>query len=228
MPWQSFGAFLPLEPVILVLSIFLWYFRVPCCGNFMWEVTCLLKDQLETARLLLRRWTLEDAEILYRLASDPEIGPAAGWPIHTSVEDSRAVIQNVLSREGTYAVVRKADGLPAGSVGIRFGKDSCSKKENEPELGYWIGREFWGNGYAPEAAKCLLAFAFEELRCPKVWCCYYEGNRKSERVTQKLGFSYVRTNPKGETLLGYTLPEIETALTSERWFALCGKALPPE
>jgi RimJ/RimL family protein N-acetyltransferase len=176
-----------------------------------------MKEQLKTERLLLRRWTPEDAQTLYLLASDPEIGPAAGWPVHTSVENSLSVIRDVLDRDGTYAVIRRSDGLLVGSTGLRFGKDSCSGKEAEPELGYWIGRPYWGNGYAPEAAAALLACAFGELHCPKVWCCYYEGNRKSERVTQKLGFSYVRTDPKGETLLGYTLPEVETVIPADRW-----------
>ena len=50
---------------------------------------------LETERLILRKWTEEDAESLFEYAKDPEIGPAAGWPPHKSVEESRAVIKNV-------------------------------------------------------------------------------------------------------------------------------------
>ena len=45
-----------------------------------------------------------------------------------------------------------------------------------------------------------------------MWCCYYEGNARSKKVQEKLGFTYVRTDPKGDTLLGYTLPEIENVL----------------
>ena len=72
---------------------------------------------LETERLILRPWTLEDAEELYRYAKNPEVGPAAGWPVHTSVENSREIIQTVLSAQGTFAAVRKETGLPIGSVG---------------------------------------------------------------------------------------------------------------
>ena len=54
-------------------------------------------DYLETNRLLLRPWREDDAEVLYRYASDPEVGPPAGWQPHTSVENSREIIRTVLS-----------------------------------------------------------------------------------------------------------------------------------
>ena len=60
---------------------------------------------LQTERCLLRPWTPEDAPALYRYASDPRIGPIAGWPVHTSEENSREIIRDVLSAEETYAVV---------------------------------------------------------------------------------------------------------------------------
>lgn len=60
---------------------------------------------IETARLLLRPWRESDAEALYRYASDPAIGPIAGWPPHTSVEHSREVIRTVFSAPEVYAVV---------------------------------------------------------------------------------------------------------------------------
>ena len=74
---------------------------------------------METERLLLRPWQESDAEALYRWASDPEVGPAAGWPPHTSVENSRDIIRTVLSEEGTFAVVPKdGNGDPIGAIGV--------------------------------------------------------------------------------------------------------------
>ena len=60
--------------------------------------------ELTTERLLLRTWKETDAESLYEYAKDPEVGPIAGWPVHTSVENSREIIRGVLSAEETYAV----------------------------------------------------------------------------------------------------------------------------
>ena len=62
---------------------------------------------LETERLILRPWTEEDAGDLYCYASHPDVAPMAGWPVHTSVENSREIIRGVLSEPETYAVVLK-------------------------------------------------------------------------------------------------------------------------
>lgn len=63
--------------------------------------------QLETRRLILRPWEERDAEELYRYAQDDRIGPIAGWPPHTSVENSLEIIRTVLSEPETYAVILK-------------------------------------------------------------------------------------------------------------------------
>ena len=62
---------------------------------------------LQTKRLILRPWQERDAQSLYEYAKDPEVGPPAGWPPHTSVENSREIIRNVLSSPETYAVCLK-------------------------------------------------------------------------------------------------------------------------
>lgn len=74
---------------------------------------------LVTERLLLRPWLWEDAADLYEAARDPEIGPAAGWPPHTDVADSRRVIRDVLTRPEIYAIVLRDTSKPIGSVGLQ-------------------------------------------------------------------------------------------------------------
>ena len=70
---------------------------------------------METERLLLRPWRESDVEILFKYAKDPAVGPAAGWPPHTSVEESLEIIRTVFSAPETYAVVLKQTGEPVGS-----------------------------------------------------------------------------------------------------------------
>ena len=70
---------------------------------------------IETERLILRPWQESDAEDLYTYAKDPAVGPPAGWPPHTSVENSREIIKTVLSRPETYAVCLK-NGKPIGTI----------------------------------------------------------------------------------------------------------------
>jgi len=172
---------------------------------------------LETERLILRPWREDDARELFRYASDPDVGPAAGWPAHTSVENSREIIKNVLSREGTYAIVLKETGLPVGSIGIK--RDSLVRDPaTEAELGYWIGRPFWGQGLIPEAGRELLRHAFESLNMRAVWCGYYEGNVKSRRVQDKLGFVYQHPSEGLEVeLLGEIRNGHVTLLKREEW-----------
>jgi len=118
---------------------------------------------IKTQRLILRPWREDDAEALYTYASDPEVGPSAGWPPHTSAENSREIIVNVLSAPQTYAVCLK-DNKPIGSVGLKLkGSTDMTDKDDECELGYWIGKPFWGQGLIPEASRELLRYAFEEL-----------------------------------------------------------------
>ena len=144
---------------------------------------------LQTQRLILRPWREADAEDLYRYASDPQVGPAAGWLPHTSVEDSRGIIRDVLSAPGTFAVVLRATGEAVGSVGVmRAGSGTAPVGEDEAEIGYWIGRPLWGQGLIPEAVRELERWCFEELHCRGLWCGYYEGNEKSRRVQEKCGF----------------------------------------
>ena len=89
---------------------------------------------IETERLILRPWQESDAEDLYTYAKDPEVGPPAGWPPHTSVENSREIINTVLSRSETYAVCLK-DGKPIGSVGLHLnGSTDMTDRDDECEF----------------------------------------------------------------------------------------------
>ena len=65
-----------------------------------------------------------------------------------------------------------------------------TERDDECELGYWLGKPFWGQGIMPEAAREMLRHAFGDLGMQKVWCGYYDGNTKSKRVQEKCGFCY--------------------------------------
>ncbi len=176
---------------------------------------------METERLILRPWTDADAENLYRYAKDPAVGPVAGWPVHTSVENSREIIRGVLSEPETYAVVLKETGEPVGCVGLMIGKKSnIDINEDEGEIGYWIGVPYWGQGLIPEAVRRLQRYGFEELRLKKIWCAYFEGNQKSRRVQEKCGFTYHHTvKDQYLKLLGEVRTEHITCITKEDWLA---------
>ena len=150
---------------------------------------------LYTERLILRPWEESDAESLYEYAKNPEVGPIAGWPVHTSVENSREIIRDVLSAEETYAVCLREDNKAIGSVGLMIGEHSnLNLPEEEGEIGYWIGVPFWGRGLIPEAVQELIRHGFEDLKLKRLWCGYFDGNIKSRRVQEKCGCVYHHTN----------------------------------
>ena len=174
---------------------------------------------LETKRLILRPWREEDAEVLYKYAKSPEVGPVAGWPVHTSVENSREIIKDVLSAPETYAVVLKETGEPVGSVGLMVGEQSnITITPQEGEIGYWIGRPYWGQGLIPEAVRELMRYGFEELGLMTLWCAYFDGNEKSHRVQEKCGFRYHHTE---KDKLWHLTNEVRTehisCISREQW-----------
>lgn len=149
---------------------------------------------LETERLVLRPWAETDAESLYEYAKDPAIGPIAGWPPHKSVAESLDVIRNVFNGPECYAICEKGSNKAIGAIELKLnGHTDMTTKDDECELGYWLGKPFWGRGYMPEAGKALLHHGFETLGMSVIWCGYYEGNVKSKRVQEKLGFTYHHT-----------------------------------
>lgn len=148
---------------------------------------------LETERLILRHWEDADAEELFKYASDPDVGPIAGWDPHKSVEESREIIKNVLNGRECYAICLKGGNSPIGCAELML-KGHNVLTEDECELGYWLGKPFWGRGYMTEAARELIRHGFDNLGMARIWCGYFDGNEKSKRVQEKCGFKYHHTN----------------------------------
>ena len=178
--------------------------------------------KLETERLILRQWKESDAESLYEYAKDPDIGIPAGWPPHKSVQESLDVIRNVFNGAQCYAICEKNSDKAIGAIELKLkGHTDMTDRDDECELGYWLGKEFWGRGYMPEAAREILRHAFETLKMKTVWCGYYDGNEKSKRVQEKVGFVYhhscdsVEVSLLNEIRVGHT-----NVMTKQRWESL--------
>ncbi len=168
-----------------------------------------------TDRLILRPWQQEDAPWLYSLAQDPEIGPLCGWNPHKSEDESRQVI-DILRQPGTWCVTLRDTGEILGAISLfwqsRWQRNDGSR---ERELGFWIGRRYWGKGYIPEAAEVLLEEAFRQ-GTDRVWCGHLDLNRNSARVQEKLGFQYVLTCP-GTNPFYPAARDVVNVLTKEEW-----------
>lgn len=144
---------------------------------------------LETKRLILRPWRETDADALFKYASDPDVGPRAGWPPHKSVEESLGIIRNVFSGEGMFAVELKETSEAIGCVG--YLPASCSNldiDEDQCEVGYWIAKPYWGKGICTEAMRAVVDHCFNVKGFTVLWGDYFPENPASGRVMEKCGF----------------------------------------
>lgn len=173
----------------------------------------------ETERLILRKWTEADADSLFEYAKDPDVGPIAGWPAHKSVTESLGIIRNVFNGAECYAICEKGNPKAIGAIELKLnGHTEMTDRDDACELGYWLGKPFWGRGYMPEAARELIRHGFEDLGMTTIWCGYYDGNQKSKRVQEKLGFVFHHTRRDVPVPL---VKEIRTehvnVMTREQW-----------
>lgn len=159
---------------------------------------------ISTERTILRPWREDDAEVLFRWASNPAVGPIAGWAAHRSVEESREVIRTVFAAAECYAVVLRSSGEPIGAVAIKSDERLIGSLQGLPdaELGYWLAEPYWGRGLMTEVVSAIVRRAFDELGYRRLWCGYYEGNERSRRVMEKCGFVFHHTEEEKLTLLG--------------------------
>lgn len=157
--------------------------------------------ELETKRLVLRPFAERDAADLYAYAKDPRVGPAAGWPPHTSVEQSLEIIHTVFAAPNVFALVDRESGRVIGSAGF-VGRHRTELPGPDEELGYALSPDFWGRGLMTEAAWELIRWGFEELDLGTIWCNHYDGNARSRRVIEKCGFRYRFSREEEAVLLG--------------------------
>ena len=176
-----------------------------------------------TERLILRKWAKTDADSLFEYAKEPDVGPIAGWQPHKSREESLEIIRNVLCGAECYAICEKCGDKAVGAIELRMnGYTDVTDKDDESELGFWLGKPFWGRDYMTEAAREVIRHGFEDLGMKKIWCGYYDGNEKSRRVQKKLGFLYhhtcesVQVPQMNEFRIGHT-----NVMTREQWEKLC-------
>lgn len=155
---------------------------------------------LQTERLVLRMFDLHDAVDVYAYAQSPVVGPMAGWQPHRDLAESRRVVEHFIARGDVWAIVDKHTGHVIGSIGLHM--DPKRDVDNARMLGYALGENHWGQGYATEAANAVLRFAFEELGCPVLSAYHFPKNSKSKHVIKKLGFQ-----PEGTLRMASTLPD---------------------
>lgn len=156
------------------------------------------KVRLETKRLILRPWTLEDLYDFNEYASVAGVGEMAGWSYHKSLEESKVILEMFISGKKTFAVVLKDNGKVIGSVGLEDGdrQDAGEIVDGKygREIGYVLSKDYWGLGLMPEAVKRVIEYAFNDCHMDFLLCGHFKENHQSKRVVEKCGFKYLLDN----------------------------------
>ena len=146
---------------------------------------------LETPRLLLRPFRTADADDVQRLAGDRAVADTT-LNIPHPYEDGLAEkwISNHRDwfepgQQAVFAIVLRPEATLIGAVGLQITRD-----DQRGELGYWVGKPYWNQGYTTEAARALLDFGFEQLGLNRIHAWHFARNPASGRVMQKLGMTH--------------------------------------
>lgn len=143
---------------------------------------------IETARLRLRPFTLDDAPSIFAYARDPEIARLGMWPPSTSLEETRDEIVAIIEgyqggAQWTWAIEQTCDHTVLGRCDLlRYRPD-----HRNAEIGYALARHAWGQGYATEAMRALVRYAFDELALHRLEALVLDFNVASIRVLEKIG-----------------------------------------
>jgi ribosomal-protein-alanine N-acetyltransferase len=138
---------------------------------------------METARLILRKFKIEDAADILEYASCAETVKDLEWEGVSALEEARtAIFDYYWSRPGIWAIEHKDNGKMIGCIDVRL-----KHEHDKASFGYVLNKKFWGNGYMTEALKAVLKLCFEKLEINRVESRHFAGNEASGRVMEKAG-----------------------------------------
>lgn len=147
---------------------------------------------IETPRLLLREFCDSDLSDLFEYASNPDVGPRAGWNPHPNKEESLRILHRFITGKKTFAIVYKENNKVIGSLGVEFydleDKLTEFNSYNGRSIGYVLSKDYWGQGLMPEAVKAVIDYLFNQLNYDFLLSGHFDFNDRSRRVQEKCGF----------------------------------------
>lgn len=148
---------------------------------------------IHTKRLVLRRFTVDDAQAMFdNWASDERVTRYLTWKPHKSVEETKEILSRwcaAYENTDSYHWAMEYNGVVIGSISVvRF-----SDKREYADLGYCMGYEYWNKGLMSEAAKAVIDFLFTEVGVNRIEIAHAVKNPASGRVAQKCGLAYEGT-----------------------------------
>ena len=154
---------------------------------------------LETDRLIIREWNETDLEDFFEYAKVDGVGQMAGWNSHTSIQESKTILEMFIKEKKTFAIELKENHKVIGSLGLEKLSISLSDEyENLAgrEIGYVLSKDYWGKGLMPEAVNRVIKFCFEKENFDYLMCSHSLINSQSKRVIEKSGFRFIKENTR--------------------------------
>lgn len=170
-----------------------------------------MKNPIETERLLLRELLLSDADGMFELDSNPNVHLFLGNNPVKKLEESIKYIHFAQKQYkdfgiGRWAVILKETNEFLGWSGIKFITDEINGHKNFYEIGYRFIEKYWGKGYATEAGKAFVDYAFNEMKVNALYAYADAGNENSRKILEKLGLQYINSfEYEGETEVWYEM-----------------------
>lgn len=173
---------------------------------------------IETPRLILRGLRETDADDMFAYATDPDVGPRAGWAPHESREDSLAYLRMAIEQDEVWAVVDRDSQRMVGTIGLH--RDMRRSYSLARSLGYVLSQRYWGRGLMVEAARAAMRYGFEEMGLLIISAVHYPFNLQSRRVMEKCGMRYDATLRMASCLpSGELVDDVCHSITREEWQA---------
>ena len=148
----------------------------------------MLSSELETERLILRRYKESDIDAIYEMITDERLAKYIKFPKLTKEEELECIKQWIKDADDSkyekWVIERKSDGVVVGNIDV----NTVVKKHNYCNVGYTIRYDYWGNGYATEALKFVSDYLLNNRGYYLVECSCNELNKQSSRVMEKAGF----------------------------------------
>lgn len=170
-----------------------------------------MKEPIETDRLLLRELLFSDVDGLFELESNPNVHLFVGNKPVTHIDECRAYVEFIHQQykdfgTGRWAVILKETNEFLGWSGIKFITNEINNHKDFYEIGYRFIEKHWGKGYATEAGKAFIDYAFNVMKVDALYAYADAGNENSRKILEKLGLRYVNSfEYEGEMEVWYEL-----------------------
>jgi len=144
---------------------------------------------IETERLILRNYTMDDLTDYWEYVTQPNVGPRCGWQPYTDKEEARKRLLYECGKPLQFAIELKETGKVIGSIEIMDVKREERDSKEVREIGCLLHESYWGNGIMTEALQAIITYCFTHLKLSTVCAGYYEPNGGSGKVQEKCGMT---------------------------------------